>query len=134
MPARRFLEKTGFAILNSPYRTPFLLAIERAKIELSKENSTVVRQPQIVPERNLNLEEELDRHTLEKAIMPLVLKSGEAIDEALKLRGMTSRDIDRVLLVGATSKIPLIRRFGTERPPGKPPHPLPNPPPIPSPA
>src|SRR6516162_4884519 len=55
--ARRFREKTDYDILNTPYRTPFLLAIERAKIELSKENSTVVRQPQIVPERNLSLEE-----------------------------------------------------------------------------
>ena len=121
---KRFLEKTGYDILNSPYRTPFLLAVERAKIELSKETSTVVRQPQIVPERNLNLEEPLDRHTLEKAIMPLVLKSGEAIDEALKLRNMTPRDIDRVLLVGGTSKIPLIGRFVTERLAGKQPEPF----------
>src|ERR1051326_5734737 len=103
--AKRFEEKHGFDILNSPYRTPFLLAVERAKIELSKESSTVVRAPEIVPERHLSVGEELDRHTLEKAIMPLVLKSGEAIDEALARRGMTPRDIDRVLLVGGTSKI-----------------------------
>ncbi|MFL5340661.1 MAG: Hsp70 family protein [Gemmataceae bacterium] len=122
--AKRFLEKTGFDILNSPYRTPFLLAVEKAKIELSKSTSTVVRHPQIVPERNLSLEEPLDRHTLEKAIMPLVLKSGEAIDEALKLRGMTPRDIDRVLLVGGTSKIPLVGRFVTERLAGKQPEPF----------
>src|SRR6266478_3733741 len=38
--AKKFEEKTGFDILNSPYRTPFLLAVEKAKIELSKENST----------------------------------------------------------------------------------------------
>src|SRR5947199_9521003 len=56
--ARRFMEKTGYDILNSPYRTPFLLAIERAKIELSKETRTMVRQPQLVPEKNLSLEEE----------------------------------------------------------------------------
>src|SRR5207244_17529 len=43
--ARRFLEKTGYDILNSPYRTPFLLAVERAKIELSPATSTMVRQP-----------------------------------------------------------------------------------------
>src|SRR5213595_1058723 len=30
--AQRFEEKTGFDILNSPYRTPFLLAVEKAKI------------------------------------------------------------------------------------------------------
>jgi molecular chaperone DnaK len=122
--AKRFDEKHGFDILNSPYRTPFLLAVERAKIELSKEKSTVVRAPEIVPERHLSVEEELDRATLEKAIMPLVLKSGEAIDEALARRNMTPRDIDRVLLVGGTSKIPLIGRFVAERLGGKEPEPF----------
>jgi molecular chaperone DnaK len=121
---KRFEEKTGFDILNSPYRTPFLLAVERAKIELSNDTRAVVRAPEIVPERHLSVEEELDRHTLEKAIMPLVLKSGEAIDQALTLRGMTSRDIDKVLLVGGTSKIPFIRRFVAERLGGKEPEPF----------
>jgi len=122
--AKRFFEKAGYDILNSPYRTPFLLAVEKAKIELSTADSTVVRAPELVPERHLSLEEELDRYTLEKAIMPLVLKSGEAIDEALALRGMTPRDINRVLLVGGSSKIPLVRRFVTERLAGKEPEPF----------
>jgi len=34
----------------------------------------------------------------EKEIMPLVTKSGQAIDEALSLRGMRPKDIDKVLL------------------------------------
>src|SRR5467141_2068241 len=42
--AKRFEEKTGFDILNSPYRTPFLLAVEKAKIELSTEPITVARK------------------------------------------------------------------------------------------
>src|SRR5262249_37789451 len=112
--AKRFDEKHAFDILNSPYRTPFLLAVERAKIELSTSDKTVVRAPELVPERHLSLEEELDRQMLEKAIMPLVMKSGEAIDEALKLRGMTPRDINKVLLVGGSSKIPLVGRFVAE--------------------
>src|ERR1700726_4545185 len=33
--AKRFLDKTGFDVMNSPYRQPFMLAVERAKIELS---------------------------------------------------------------------------------------------------
>src|SRR5213595_3132861 len=61
--AKRFEEKTGFDILNSPYRTPFLLAVEKAKIDLSNEQSTVVRAAELVPERHLSLEEELDRQS-----------------------------------------------------------------------
>src|SRR6266404_2047014 len=33
--AKRFQDKTGYDILNSPYRTQFMLAVERAKIDLS---------------------------------------------------------------------------------------------------
>jgi molecular chaperone DnaK len=113
--AQRFQEKTGFDILNSPYKQQFMLAVERAKIELSTETTAVVRKAALVPERNLNLEEEIDRSTFERAIMSLVVKSGTAIDEALKLRGLRPRDIDRVLLVGGSSKIPLVRRFVAER-------------------
>ncbi len=117
--ARRFQEKTGYDVMNSPYRQKFMLAVEKAKIELSNESSTVVRAAELVPERHLSLEEELDRQALEREIMPLVVKSGTAIDEALKLRGLRPKDIDRVLLVGGTSKIPLVRRFVTEKMAGK---------------
>jgi molecular chaperone DnaK len=117
--AARFQEKTGFDVLNSPYRQQFMLAVERAKIELSTETMAVARKAELVPERHLSLEDELDRPTFEKIIMPLVVKSGTAIDEAMKLRGLRPRDIDKVLLVGGTSKIPLVRRFVSERLAGK---------------
>ncbi|MBM4072744.1 MAG: Hsp70 family protein [Planctomycetes bacterium] len=122
--ARRFQEKTGYDILNSPYKTQFMLAVEKAKIELSTTESTVCRKPELVPERHLSLEEEIDRATLEREIMPLVVKSGTAIDEALSLRGLRPRDIDRVLLVGGTSKMPVIRKFVSEKLEGKEPEPF----------
>jgi molecular chaperone DnaK len=117
--ARRFQEKTGYDILNSPYKQQFMLAVEKAKIELSVDTSTVARKPELVPERHLSLEEEIDRASFEKEIMPLVLKSGTAIDEAMKLRGLRPKDIDKILLVGGTSKIPLIGKFVSEKLGGK---------------
>ena len=117
--ADRFQQKTGFDILNSPYRQQFMLAVEKAKMELSTEKTAVARKAELVPERHLSLEEEIERGEFEKVIMPLVVKSGTAIDEAMKLRGLRPRDIDKVLLVGGTSKIPLIRRFVAERLAGK---------------
>src|SRR5262249_35792762 len=67
---------------------------------------------------------EIDRMTFERAIMPLVLQSGAAISEALARRNLRPRDIDRVLLVGGTSKIPLVRRYVTEMLAGKEPEPF----------
>src|SRR5947208_2897575 len=111
--AKRFNDKTGYDILNSPYKTQFMLAVEKAKIELSDKTATVVRKAELVPERHLSLEEEIGRQEFEKEIMPLVVKSGTALDEALALRGMRPKDIDRVMLVGGTSNIPLVRRYVT---------------------
>src|SRR5437899_1749001 len=50
--AKRFEEKTGYDILNSPYKTQFMLAVEKAKIELSTEAHTVARKAELVPERH----------------------------------------------------------------------------------
>ncbi len=117
--ARRFNEKTGFDILSSPYKTQFMLAVERAKIDLSDQPVAIARKAELVPDKHLSLEEEIDRQSFEKEIMPLIVKSGQAIDEALSLRGMRPKDIDKILLVGGTSKIPLIRRFVSEKLGGK---------------
>jgi len=122
--ADRFQQKTGFDVLNSPYKQQFMLAVEQAKIDLSAEQTAIARRAALVPERHLNLEEEIDRPTFEREIMPLVLKSGTAIDEAMKLRGLKPKDIDRILLVGGTSKIPLVRRYVAEKMAGKEPEPF----------
>jgi molecular chaperone DnaK len=117
--AKRFLDKTGYDILSSPYKQQFMLAVEKAKIDLSSADTTVARKAELVPERHLSLEEELDRATLEREIMPLVIKSGTALDEAMRLRGLKPKDVDKILLVGGTSKIPLIRRYVSEKLAGK---------------
>src|ERR671932_658559 len=74
--AERFQQKTGFDVLNSPYRQQFMLAVERAKIDLSGERTAVARKAELVPERHLSLEEEVERGEFEKIIMPLVVRSG----------------------------------------------------------
>ncbi len=117
--ARRFVEKTGYDILTSPYRTQFMLAVERAKIELSDQPTAIARKAELVPDKHFSLEEEIDRASFEKEIMPLIVKSGQAIDEALSLRSLRPKDIDKILLVGGTSKIPLVRRFVSEKLGGK---------------
>ena len=122
--AKRFQEKTGYDILNSPYKTQFLLAVEKAKIDLSSAPSAIARKAQIVPDKHLSLEEPIDRAEFERIIRPLVEKSGTAIDEALSLRNLRARDIDKILLVGGTSKIPLIRQFVSDKLGGKEPEPF----------
>jgi molecular chaperone DnaK len=113
--ADRFQQKTGYDIMHSPYRTPFLIAVERAKVQLSGEPTAVAWAPGIVPERQLSLEEPLERVEFERIIGPFVRQSGTAIDEALTRAKLKPSDIDRVLLVGGTSKIPRVRRYVAEK-------------------
>lgn len=111
----RFQRKTGYDVLGSPYRQAFLLACERAKITLSGERTAVAWAPALVPELNLSLEEPLERIEFERIIRPFVQQSGTAIDEALSRCNLKPKDIDRVLLVGGTSKIPYIKRYVAEK-------------------
>src|SRR5439155_1006600 len=66
--ADRLQQKTGYDILRSPYATPFLMAVERAKIALSGEKTAVVWAPGLVPERHLSIEEPLERAEIERGI------------------------------------------------------------------
>src|SRR5260370_702355 len=92
----RFQEKTGFAILNSPYKQQFMLGVEKAKIELSAEQTAVARKAELVPERHLSLEEDIDRGQFERLTMPLIHKSGTALNEALRLRGVRAKAVGKV--------------------------------------
>jgi len=64
---KRFEEKTGYDLFGSPYRTQFLIAVEKAKIELSNGPTAVARKAELVPDKHLSLEEEIDRATFEKS-------------------------------------------------------------------
>ena len=120
LPARRPASTSSTRPTSSSSCSPS----RRPRSTCPAEHVAVARKAELVPERHLSLEEEIDRGTFERVIMPLVVKSGTAIDEALKLRGLRPKDIDRVLLVGGTSKIPLIKRYVTEKLAGKEPEPF----------
>src|SRR5947209_14139872 len=113
--AERFQQKTGYDVLESPYRQAFLMACERAKVTLSGERTAVAWAPGLVPEKQLSLEEPLERVEFERIIRPYVQQSGQAIDEALRRCGLTAKDVDRVILVGGTSKIPYVKRYVAEK-------------------
>ena len=117
--AERFQEKTGFDILNSPYKQQFMLAVERAKIDLSAEQTAVARKAELVPERHLSLEEEIDRGEFERIIMPLIVKSGTAIDEAMKLRGCGRATSTACCSSAARARFRSIRRYVAEKLAGK---------------
>ncbi len=94
---------------------------EKAKIELSSTQETEVNLPFITADssgpKHLNIK--LTRSKFEQLTEDLVKRSLEPCQKALKDAGLSVRDIDEVVLVGGSTRIPAIQKavkefFGKE--------------------
>ena len=88
-------------------------AATTCKITLSSDESASVRIPLIT--ENLSIDIAVTRKKFEELIKPLVESTGEQIDTAIKDAGLLKSDIQRVILVGGTTRVPLVRRFVEEK-------------------
>lgn len=84
---------------------------EKAKIELSRSDEARVIGDVItqVNGRPVNLDMVITRHEFEDLIKSHVDKSIEIVNQALDDAGVQAQDIDKVLLVGGSTRIPLVR-------------------------
>jgi molecular chaperone DnaK len=100
-------------------------AAEKAKIELSSTFSTTINLPFITADESgpKHLEMELSRSKIEELIKPLVEGTLGPTQQALKDCGLTPDDINRILLVGGSTRIPAvqeaIRAFFHGKPPDR---------------
>jgi molecular chaperone DnaK len=87
------------------------LAAETAKIELSENESVQIDIPDLatVDGEILPLSFELTRQMFEKLCQDLVQRTFKVCDEALQQAGLTTRDLDGVILVGGPTRLPTIR-------------------------
>ncbi len=86
-------------------------AAEKAKIELSSSTSTEINLPYIMPIDGVpqHLVKTLSRANFEKLADDLIRRSLEPCKKALSDAGMKASDIDEVLLVGGSTRIPKIQ-------------------------
>ncbi|MGK7395041.1 MAG: molecular chaperone DnaK [Candidatus Cyclobacteriaceae bacterium M3_2C_046] len=86
-------------------------AAEKAKIELSSSNSTEINLPYIMPVDGIpkHLVKTLSRAKFEQLIDDLVQRSINPCRKALDDAGMSSSDIDEVILVGGSTRVPRIQ-------------------------
>ncbi len=98
-------------------------AAEQAKKELSFKMETEINLPFITIDPNTNqplhLEKKLTRARLEEMIKDLVDRTMEIVKRALEEAKLTPQDIDDVVLVGGSTRIPLVQQrikefFGKE--------------------
>ena len=86
-------------------------AAEKAKIELSNTTSTEINLPYIMPVDNVptHLVKTLTRAKFEQLIDDLVQKTIEPCKTALNSAGLTTSQIDEIILVGGSTRIPAIQ-------------------------
>jgi len=86
-------------------------AAEKAKIELSSTTSTEINLPYIMPVDGVpkHLVRSLTRATFEKICDDLIKRSIKPCQSALKAAGLSKKDIDEVILVGGSTRIPAVQ-------------------------
>jgi molecular chaperone DnaK len=96
-------------------------AAEKAKIELSSVQETAINLPFITvgPGGPVHLDMRLSRSKLEQMMSPLIERSMEPVKKALQDAKKTPKDIHEVVLVGGSTRIPLVQEtvkkfFGKE--------------------
>lgn len=91
-------------------------AAEKAKIELSSSQQTEVNLPYITADATgpKHLVVKLSRSKLEALVENLVNRSLEPLKIALKDAGLSTAQIDDVILVGGQTRMPLVQRKVTE--------------------
>ncbi len=91
-------------------------AAEKAKIELSSTMSTDVNLPFITADasgpKHLNMT--LSRAKFEQLIGDIVQKTMDPVKRALADAGLSPKDIDEVVLVGGSTRIPMVQKLVTD--------------------
>ncbi|NJK65598.1 MAG: molecular chaperone DnaK [Microcoleus sp. CSU_2_2] len=86
-------------------------AAEKAKIELSLSQSTSINLPFISSDDKgpKHLEMELSKAHFEQLVAHLVQATIDPVTQALKDANLTPKDIDRIILVGGSTRIPAVQ-------------------------
>nr|MBA2601108.1 molecular chaperone DnaK [Actinomycetota bacterium] len=99
-------------------------AAEKAKIELSQVTETTINLPFISagPDGPLHLEEKLTRTEFERMTADLVDRCRGPFEQAIKDWGKDASAIDHVILVGGSTRMPMIQDLVRDLTGGKEPH------------
>jgi molecular chaperone DnaK len=110
--ADEFLKDEGLDLRKDPMALQRLKeAAEKAKIELSSTTSTEINLPYIMPVNGIpkHLVKTLTRAKFEQLADTLIRKCIDPCRQALKDAGYSSSDINEVILVGGSTRIPAVQ-------------------------
>ena len=111
--AEEFKKDEGIDLRKDPMALQRLKeAAEKAKVELSSSTSTEINLPYIMPVDGVpkHLVKTLSRSKFEQLADELINATLEPCKKALSDAGMQSSDVDEVILVGGSTRIPAIQK------------------------
>ena len=112
--AQEFQAQTGINLRNDKMAmTRLKEAAEKAKIELSTLLTTDIDLPFLASDASgpKHFHTTLTRAKLEELALPIVHRVGEPIKRVLSDSKLEPKDIDKIILIGGQTRMPLVRKF-----------------------
>ena len=112
--ADQFKKETGIDLKSDKMATQRLReAAEKAKVELSSTVTTDINLPFITADASgpKHLTMAINRAKLEELVGPIVDRCSAPVDNALKDSGLTPNDIDKIIMVGGPTRMPVVQKF-----------------------
>jgi len=112
--AQEFQKETGVNLLNDDQAVQRLKeAAEKAKIELSTTLKTDINLPFITATQDgpKHLTHTLSRAKVEELVDPIIKRCAVPMEQAIKDAKMSKSDIDKIILVGGPTRMPIVQKF-----------------------
>ncbi|MCD4815906.1 MAG: molecular chaperone DnaK [Methanosarcinales archaeon] len=112
--AEDFMNKEGIDLRSDKTANQRLReAAEKAKIELSTTMQTSINLPFITANQAgpKHLEMTLTRSKLEELVMPVIVKTRQPMEQAIKDAGLSTSNITTIILVGGPTRMPVVQKF-----------------------
>jgi molecular chaperone DnaK len=110
-----FRQQYGMSVENDPVAQARLKQVaEKLKMELSDKDRAIVNVHELAldPEgRPLDLRFQLDRASFNERCQDIIQRTFLVCDEALQVADVKAHEVDGVVLVGGTTRIPLVRQM-----------------------
>lgn len=87
---------------------------EQVKIQLSEADDTNIRVEDVIPGRGMDLSFAMNRARLREVIGPIVRRTMPVCEDAMKVAGIHAGQIDEIVLVGGTTRLPIVREVVQE--------------------
>ena len=112
--AGQFKKETGIDLKNDKMAIQRLReAAEKAKVELSSTVTTDINLPFITADSSgpKHLTMSINRAKIEELVTLIVERCHGPVEQALKDSGFTANDIDKIIMVGGPTRMPIVQKF-----------------------